>query len=269
MRKLLLLVVLCILAACATSPTGRKQLMLISPEQAISASREAYVQTMLPLEKKGKVDSNPVVSKRVKNITGKIITQTIQQFPHTKDWQWSIKVIDDPKTVNAWCMAGGKMAIYTGLLEKVKPTDDELAQVLGHEISHAVANHSAERMSVALASQLGLMAVAVAAKDSDYVKPALTGTALAAAVAIQLPNSRTSEAEADEIGMKLAALAGYDPRAAATLWKKMGEVGGSSPPEFLSTHPNPANRQETLRRMAPSMMPYYKEVKKRPIYRLD
>ncbi len=269
MRKLLVGLILILLAACATSPTGRKQFMLVSPEQAISASREAYVQTLLPLEKDGKIDADPVTSNRVKNITGKIIAQTIELYPGTRDWQWSVKVIDDPEMVNAWCMAGGKMAVYTGLLEKIKPTDDELAQVMGHEISHAIANHSAERMSIALASQLGLMAVAVAAHDSDYAGAALTGTALAAAVAIQLPNSRTSEAEADEIGIELAARAGFNPHAAATLWQKMGKEGGSGPPQFLSTHPNPDNRQETLRQLAPQMMPYYKEVKKRPVYKLD
>ncbi len=269
MRKPLVLLLLVILTACTTSPTGRSQFMLVSPEQAISASTEAYLQTLGPLEKDGKIDSNPVTSKRVKHITGKIIAQALELFPKTRDWQWSVKVIDDPEMVNAWCMAGGKMAVYTGLLEKVKPTDDELAQVMAHEISHAIANHSAERMSVAMASQLGLMAVAITTQDSDYAGAALTGTALAAVVAIQLPNSRTSEAEADQIGIELAARAGYDPRAAATLWKKMGEVGGASPPQFLSTHPSPKNRQATLRGMAPQMMPYYREAKERPVYRLN
>ncbi len=269
MRKLLFLLVLCFVAACATSPTGRKQFMMVAPEQAISASKEAYVETLKPLAKEGKIDSDPRTSQRVKDITGKIIYQTIEIFPHTKDWQWSVKVIDDPETVNAWCMAGGKMAVYTGLLNKVEPSDDELAQVMAHEISHAVANHSAGRMSIALASQMGLMAVAVAASDSDYAGVALTGASLAAVTAIKLPNSRTSESEADQIGIELAARAGYDPRAAATLWQKMGEVGGSSTPEFLSTHPSPTNRQTTLQALAPQMMPYYLEVKDRPIYILD
>ncbi len=269
MRKLLFLFVLVILTACATSPTGRKQFMMVSPEQAISASKDAYVQTLTPLAKEGKIDSNPATSRRVKYITGKIIAQTIELFPHTRNWQWSVKVVDDPDTVNAWCMAGGKMAVYTGLLEKVNPTDDELAQVMAHEISHAVANHSAERMSVALASQMGLIAVAVAAGDNDYAGAALTGASLAAVMAIQLPNSRTSEAEADQIGIELAARAGYDPRTAATLWQKMGEVGGSSPPEFFSTHPSPGNRQAALQAMAPQMMPYYREIKNRPVYRLE
>jgi len=242
--------------------------MLVSPDQAISASKEAYVQTLKPLSDKGKIDSDPVVTKRVKRITGRIIAQAIQQFPHTRHWEWSVKVIDDPEMVNAWCMAGGKMAIYTGLINKVKPSDDELAQVMGHEIAHALANHTAEKMSVAMASQLGLAAVAVAVKDENYGGAALAGSALAASMAIQLPNSRVAEKEADLMGIKLAAKAGYNPNAAATLWQKMAKAGGSTPPEFFSTHPSPGNRQETLRQLAPQMMPYYQKKGPRPSFPL-
>lgn len=256
------------LTACTTSPTGRSQLMLVSSEQAISASREAYVQTLLPLQKEGKIDSNPATSRRVRDITGRIIAQAVILFPASRDWEWSVKVIDDPETVNAWCMAGGKMAVYTGLLEKVQPTDDELAQVMGHEISHALANHTAEKMSVALATQMGMMGVAMAAGDSEYAGVALSGSALAAAVAITLPNSRSAESEADIMGIELAARAGYNPLAAATLWEKMAKVGGSSPPQFLSTHPSPDNRQENLRTLAEKMMPYYQRQGSRPVYPL-
>ena len=266
MKKLILILCFFVVTACATSPTGRNQLMLISPEQAISASSEAYVQTLLPHAKEGKLDSNPAVARRVRTITGKIIAQAIDQYPQTRDWEWSVKVIDAPETVNAWCMAGGKMAIYTGLLEKVKPTDDELAQVMAHEVSHALANHTAEKMSMAMASQLGLMGVAVAVGDSDYAGLALTGSALAAALAISLPNSRSAEVEADVMGIELAARAGYDPRSAATLWEKMAKVGGSSPPEFLSTHPAPQNRQQALAYLADQMMPYYLARGERPVY---
>ncbi|MCU7837443.1 MAG: M48 family metallopeptidase [gamma proteobacterium symbiont of Taylorina sp.] len=257
-----------LITACSTSPTGRNQLMLVSPEQAISASKEAYIQTLKPLDDKGKVDNDAKVTKRVKLITGRLIAQAIEQYPHTRNWEWSVKVIDDPKIVNAWCMAGGKMAIYTGLLNKVKPTDDELAQVMGHEISHALANHTAEKMSVSMASQIGMVTLAVLVNDSRHRGLALTGAALAATMAIQLPNSRTAEIEADRMGIELAAKAGYDPHAAATLWKKMAKAGGSNPPEFLSTHPSPGNRQKTLHDLASQMMPYYKEKKQHPIYQL-
>ena len=268
MTRLVIILIFVSITACTTSPTGRSQLMLVSPEQAIVASKQAYTQTLKPLDDKGKIDNNPAVTKRVKLITGRLISQAIEKFPHTRSWDWSVKVIDDPEMVNAWCMAGGKMAIYTGLLNKVKPTDDELAQVMGHEIAHALANHTAEKMSVAMASQLGMAAIAVAANDSKYGGAALTGAALAATYAMQMPNSRTAEREADQMGIELAAKAGYNPHAAATLWEKMARVGGSTPPEFLSTHPSPGNRQATLRQLAPKMMPYYQNRKGRPVYPL-
>ena len=261
----LALLVTFLVSACATSPTGRSQLMLVSEKQAIVASRQQYLQAMGKLKSEGKLVSDPRIIKRVDTITGRLISQAILMRPDTRAWEWSVQVIDEPKTVNAWCMAGGRMAIYTGLIQKVDPTDDELAQVMGHEISHALANHTAERMSVAMVSQLGAMAVGIAS-DSAAGMAAAQG---AAALAITLPNSRASETEADRIGIELAAKAGYDPRAAATLWQKMAKAGGGSgPPQFLSTHPAPGNRQATLAALAPQMMPYYEQPGTRPIYQL-
>ena len=170
-------------------------------------------------------------------------------------------MIDDPEVVNAWCMAGGKMAIYTGLLQKIKPTDDELAQVMAHEISHALANHTAERMSVAMATSLGVLAVGAATDNNRGA--AMAGAAVAAKLAIELPNSRTSEAEADRMGIELAAKSGYDPHAAVTLWQKMNKLGEGRMPEFLSTHPAPENRENTLKALIPQMMPYYEQGKSR------
>lgn len=269
MKKLLILLILLTFSACATSPTGRSQLMLVSPDQAISSSKQAYVQTLRPLEQKGKVDSNPQTSKRIRHITGRIIAQAIQLFPHTRGWEWSVKVIDDPEMVNAWCMAGGKMAIYTGLINKLQATDDEIAQVMGHEISHALANHTAEKMSMAMATQLGLTGVAAVATNNQYKGLIMNGSALAAATAITLPNSRTAETEADQIGIELAARAGYDPRAAVTLWQKMARVGGGGPPQFLSTHPSPGNRQQRLGILAKQVMGYYLDRSIRPVYPLQ
>jgi predicted Zn-dependent protease len=250
--------------ACATNVAGRRQLMLVSESSAIAQSKQAYVQTMSKLQSEGKLVTDPKLVKRVNTITGRLIAQAIEYRPETKGWEWSVQVIDDPKTVNAWCMAGGRMAIYTGLLQKVDPTDDELAQVMGHEISHALLNHTAERMSVAMASQLGAIAVGIAA-DSAL---AAAGASGAAALAVTLPNSRQSESEADKVGMEIAAKAGYDPNAAASLWKKMEKAGGSGPPQFLSTHPSPANRQQTLAALAPTMMAYYRAPGPRPVYQL-
>lgn len=249
-----------LLASCATSPTGRSQLMLVSEDQAIAYSSQAYTDTVANLRKEGKLVTDQAVTQRVQTITDRLVKQAVIMRPATGKWEWEVKVIDDPEQVNAWCMAGGKMAVYTGLLEKLQPTDDELAQVMGHEISHALANHTAEQMSVAMATSLGLGVISAA---SDKPEQAAGLGALAATLAIQLPNSRTAETEADRIGIELAAKAGYDPRAAVTLWQKMQKVGGNTPPEFLSTHPSPGNRQETLRKLAEKMMPYYEEAKAR------
>ncbi len=252
-----------LVAACATSPTGRKQLMLVSEETAISSSRQAYAQEMGKYQKEGKLVTDPRSLKRVSVITERLVAQAVKMRPDSAKWQWSVQVIDDPKTVNAWCMAGGRMALYTGLIMKVDPTDDELAQVMGHEIAHALANHTAERMSTAMAANAGILAAGIL---SDNPGQAMAMTAAAATVAIKLPNSRTAENEADQIGIELAARAGYDPRAAVTLWQKMGKVGGSSPPEFLSTHPSDATRQQRLSALAPKMMPYYQAGGARPTY---
>lgn len=258
------------LCSCQTNPvTGRQQLMLVSEDTAITESKQAYAAMLQPLEKKGQIDNNPAVSARVRTITGKLIAQAIKYRPETESWEWSVKVIDDPKTVNAWCMAGGRMAIYTGLIDQLKATDDELAQVMGHEISHALAKHTAERMSRAMAMQLGLGVLAATQQSSRYGDLTLSGAQMAAVVALELPNSREAETEADRIGIELAAKAGYDPKAAISLWDKMAKVGGgSSSFDFLSTHPAPQKRMETLAALVPQMMPYYLDKAPRPVYQI-
>ena len=248
------------LTACAVSPTGRRQLALVSEDSAIAASDEAYAMQIGELRKEGKiVPESSRVTQRVEGITERLVAQATLKRPETADWDWSMEVIDDPDVVNAWCMAGGRMAVYTGLIQKLDPTDDELAQVLAHEISHALANHTAERMSVALATNVG---VALAGVLSDDAQKTMSQAALAAALAIQLPNSRAAESEADEIGIEIAAKAGYNPNAAISLWEKMGKVEGGGPPQFLSTHPSPANRQERLAELAPQMMAYYEQARR-------
>jgi len=264
LRKPLLAAALLLLAAaCATSPTGRTQLMLVSEETAIKSSRQAYAQEMGKYQREGKLVTDPRVIERMRVITERLVAQAVKERPDSAQWQWSLQVIDEPKVVNAWCMAGGRMAIYTGLIIKVDPTDDELAQVMGHEIAHALANHTAERMSTAMAANAGIIAVGVL---SDNPGQAMAMAAAAATVAIKLPNSRASENEADQIGLKLAAKAGYDPRAASTLWQKMAKTGGGAPPEFLSTHPSDATRQQRLGALAPKMMPYYQPQGAHPRY---
>ena len=264
-RYIFFVLIALLTVSCATSPTGRPQLMIVSEDVAIAASKQAYTEMLEPYEKQGKIDTDPALKGRVYKITGHLIAQAIKIRPETKNWGWSIKIINDPETVNAWAMAGGKMALYTGLVEKLEATDDELAQVLGHEIAHALAKHSAEKMSVYMASSIGVAAVGVA---TDYKGLALTGAVLAAALAVQKPNSRTAESEADQIGIELAAKAGYDPRASITLWQKMANVGGNRPPEFFSTHPSPEKREKKLAALVPKMMPYYQQKGERPFYKL-
>ena len=251
MKKVLLALLACSLfAGCTTSPTGRSQLMLISPESAIVESKKAYISTVSELGKEDKLVDDPKMADKVATITGRLVTVAIEKFPNTANWEWSVAIVDDPETVNAWCMAGGRMAVYTGLFEKLKLTDAEFAQIMGHEISHALANHTAERMSRAMATSVGILAIGIA---SDKPAATMAGGALAAKVALELPNSRTAESEADAIGMELAVRAGYAPEAAVTLWQKMGSLGGSAPPAFLSTHPAPGNREAALSAMIPEM----------------
>ncbi|MEM6485757.1 MAG: M48 family metallopeptidase [Pseudomonadota bacterium] len=239
-----------VLSACATSPTGRTQLMLISPESAIVESKKAYLSTVGQLDQENKLVDDPRMADRVATITGRLVTEAIALYPETKDWEWSVAIINDDQTVNAWCMAGGRMAAYTGLFEQLKLTDAEFAAIMGHEISHAVAHHTAERMSRAIAINVGVVAAAVA---TDSNAAALAGTALAAKFALELPNSRTAESEADRIGIELSSRAGYDPEAAVTLWQKMGALSEQRPPEFMSTHPSPDNRQAALQKLVPEM----------------
>jgi len=251
-------IILTLVSACATNIAGRKQFMLVSESSAIESSKQAYINTLEPFKKDGKLDNNPAMVKRVNRITAKLIKQAKIIRPDTNNWQWSVKIIDDPKTINAWCMAGGKMAIYTGLINQLKATDDEIAQVMGHEISHALANHTAERMSVAMASDLAVSLYKTSIGDSSGTTSLATA---AAQVALKLPNSRISESEADMIGIELAAKAGFNPNAAVTLWQKMAKAGGESSLEFLSTHPSPKNREQALKNMIPKMMPYYQSAK--------
>ena len=258
-----------LLTACQSAPvTGRSQLLIVPEETAIASSQTAYMQMLAPLQKQGKLDNDPAVTKRIVAITERLVPHAIKYRPETAEWQWSVKVIDDPKTVNAWCMAGGRMAFYTGLIVALKPTDDEIAQVMGHEIAHALAKHQAEKMSQTMAKQVGLNVVGILA-GPQYSGLARQAANSAAQVALTLPNSREAESEADRIGIELAARAGYDPQAAVTLWQKMAQVsGGAGKGDFLSTHPAPEKRQAALAALVPQMLPYFEDRSPRPLFRL-
>lgn len=253
-----------LLAACAANPiTGRSQLLLVSEEQAIGSSAAAYAGMIGDLEKKKQIESGTARAAKVKQIVDRLVVEAVKLRPDAAGWKWEVKVIDDPKTVNAFAMAGGKTAIYTGMWEKLEASDDEIAQVMGHEIGHAIASHTRERMSVALATRVATSAAAIAVSgDSQHSEHVLTGLELASVVAITLPNSREAETEADAIGIELAARAGYDPRAAVTLWEKMAKLGGGTP-EFLSTHPAPERRKERLQELGAKLEPVYQAARVR------
>ncbi len=255
-RTLVVTILLAVgLVACQANPvSGRKQLVLVSEQQAQSSSAQAYAQTLSEAQKKGKLSTNAALNSRVKRITDRLIVQAGNMYPPSRDWKWSVAVIDEP-TLNAWCMPGGKMAIYTGIIDKLKLSDDEIAQIMGHEISHALLGHGRERMSRAMAMEGGMMLGSiVAGRDLSVLAPV-------ADIALTLPNSREGETEADRYGIELAARAGYAPPAAVRLWEKMSQASGNGPPQFLSTHPSPSNRMQTLDALVPQMMPIYQKAR--------
>jgi predicted Zn-dependent protease len=265
MRKVMSLMAAVLVAGCQSVDTtqpgvvgvDRDQRMLVSAEEMQAGAVKAYAQMMGEAQKKGALDRNPAQVQRIKAITQRLVPQTAAFRPDAGKWPWEVHVVS-VNEVNAWCMPGGKMAIYTGLIEKLNATDDELAAVMGHEISHALREHSRERASREVGTQ---MAVGIAGALFGIGELGQSLGNMVADVTLNRPNSRTQEVEADRIGVELAARAGYDPRAAITLWEKMQKQGGSQPPQFLSTHPSHENRINDLRAYAERVMPLYQAAK--------
>lgn len=255
---------LALLSGCATNPiTGRDQFMMVSEEYAIRGSASAYTSMMGNLEKKKKIERGTPRALRVKEITDRLVAQAVRFRPDAASWNWQVEVINEPKVVNAFCMAGGKMAIYTGFWERLKATDDEIAAVMGHEIGHALASHTREKMSVGLGTMIGTIALAALSSrgESDRFGRHADNLSMAAALAVTLPNSRGAETEADQIGIELTARAGFDPRAAVTLWEKMTKLEKFGMPEFLSTHPASDHRIQSLSALVPRVEPLYQRAK--------
>jgi predicted Zn-dependent protease len=237
----------------------RKQHMLVSEEQVEQGAEVAYKQELDKARQKGALNSDQQQYKRVQAISQRLIPPTSAFRPDAGQWKWEVNV-QDSKDVNAYCMPGGKIMVYTGLIEQLHATDAELAAVIGHEIAHALREHSRERLSRAYAEQLALAGIAVATGAGD------TTMALASqisAVTFQLPHSREQEAEADRIGLELMARAGYDPNAAVSLWQKMGKASGGGPPEFLSTHPSGESRIKDLQASIPRVQALYQQASDR------
>jgi len=249
------------LAACSTVQTTsagtvgveRKQQMLVSSEQINEAAEQAYAQELAKARDAGTLNTNARQVERVRGIARRLIPQTRVFRDDAPAWHWDVNV-QSTKELNAYCMPGGKIMVYTGLIEQLDLSDDELAAVVGHEIAHALREHSRERASRAYAQQLALAGAAAVAG----VGPGTLDLAnMVATVTFQLPHSREQEAEADRIGLELMARAAYDPHAAVEVWRKMEKAGSGGTLEFLSTHPSGKSRIADLEALLPRVQPLY------------
>lgn len=266
-RTLGLLLAAALLVGCQTVQTTesgqvgvkRSQLMGVSAEEVNQASAQSYRKMLQDAEKKNQLNRDTAMVARVRGIAQRLIPQTVHFRSDAVKWGWETNVFQSPE-VNAFCMAGGKMGVYSGLIERLQITDDELAAVMGHEIAHALREHVREQVSAQQAAKLPGMVLAIVTGNQALAD---LGD-MVSSVTLTLPKSREAEREADVIGVELAARAGYDPRAAISLWQKMNRLGGGRPPEFLSTHPNPESREQDLAAMADVVMPLYEAARARP-----
>ena len=267
-RAAVMMLALALVACSSTTERGtvgvqRSQLLLVSSAKLDQAATAQYRQVLQEESPKGNVNRDPQQAERVRAIAKRLVPQTTVFRKDAPSWKWEVNVITSPE-VNAWCMPGGKIAVYTGIIEELQITDDELAAVMGHEIAHALREHGRERASQKLATGVGASLIGAAA---DIIMPGTGGisTGLAGVVGqvtYELPYSRLHETEADLMGVELAARAGYDPRAAVTLWEKMAKLSsGGAPPKLLSTHPSHEDRIKDLTESSQKVMPLYEQAR--------
>ena len=264
----LLLALSSLLNGCATTTNSgavgveRKQFMMLSEKQVESMSLQSYNQTIKTANDKKTLNTDSVLVERIRGISNRLIAQTNVFRPDAKNWKWEVNVEKNDQ-VNAYCMPGGKIMVYSGLVDKLKATDDELAAVIGHEISHALREHGRERMSLAYAEKggLALLAAVLGSTKNTQTGAALGAATLGTQLFFALPNSRTQETEADRMGLELSARAGFNPNAAISLWTKMAQSGGKKPAEFLSDHPSDKTRIDDLSNLIPTVMPLYEQAK--------
>lgn len=240
-----------VVAGCQNVPvTGRKQLQMVSEQQEMRMGLTSFKEIL----EKEKLSHDPVVNERVQRVGARIAAATGRS-----DYAWEFKVIDNDKVQNAFCLPGGKVAVYTGLLPIVQD-DAGLAAVIGHEVAHAIARHGGERLSQEMLVAGLTVATVVATSDSKNRNLYAGLLGAGAAVGFLLPYSRLHESEADRMGLIYMAKAGYDPRAALGLWQRMAEAGKgkAKPPEFLSTHPTDETRIREIQRWLPEALNYYR-----------
>ena len=265
-KKVMLCAALVGLTACETVQTTqggvvgvqRQQRMLVSSAEINQAAQAEYSQLMAAEQQKGALNRNPAQTARVRAIANRLIAQTPVFRLDARQWAWEVNVITSNE-VNAWCMPGGKIAVYSGLIEQLRVSDDELAAVMGHEMAHALREHARERASEQAVAGLGIsiLSAAIGAGSAGQ-----QGMQYAYMGLLGLPNSRAHETEADRIGIELAARAGYNPHAAITLWQKMEQVGNGEPPKFLSTHPPREDRLRDLTDYAQRVDPLYEQARR-------
>ncbi len=250
-------------AACSTVPiTGRSQFNIIPDDTMLSMSLQQYDQFL----QQSRLSADSGNTAMVKNV-GRRIADAVERYMAQNNmtaelgsYQWEFNLVQDDQ-INAWCMPGGKVVVYTGILP-ITQDETGLAVVMGHEIAHAVAEHGNERMSQQLALQMGGQALSTALSTQPAQTQQLWMSVFGAGAqyGFLLPYGRVQETEADELGLIFMAMAGYDPRAAVGFWQRMAaQKGGASPPEFLSTHPSDESRIQKIQELIPQVMPYYRQ----------
>lgn len=243
-----------LLISCSTSPTGRSRLLMVDEASMIPMAAQSFTD----MKEKEMVSKNAAVNQYAQCVVQPLIREAQQRYGlPTTGWE---VVVFDSETVNAFAMPGGKVGIYTGLMDLAE-TPDQLAAVMGHELAHVIAKHSAERLSTAQLTALGVTAAGVALSHNDNQRAIMAAVGIGAQVGIMLPFSRVHETEADQMGQELMARAGFDPSQAIRLWELMGKSGGSRPPELLSTHPDPDNRARRLQQLLSTTQPVYQQAK--------
>lgn len=249
------------LVGCSSTTGGgaigvdRQQLLLVSSEQVLQMSAQSYAQNVQEARKRGLLDTNAAQLSRLKNIANRLVGQVGVYRPDAAKWQWEVHTIKS-KELNAFVMPGGKIMFYTGIIDRLNLTDDEIAAIMGHEISHALREHSRERLSREYATQTG---IGVAASVFGLTQGQAQLANMAGDFGLSRPHSRTQESEADQIGLELMARAGYNPQAAISLWQKMQRASQGEPPQFLSTHPSSNNRIAQLQALMPKVTPLYQK----------
>ncbi|UAW99210.1 M48 family metallopeptidase [Halopseudomonas nanhaiensis] len=225
----------------------------LSSSQVDAMAAESYEKILAEAKAQKVLNTKPALVKRVRKIANDLIP-TVEAFrPDARDWNWEVNIITDDQ-LNASCMPGGKILFFTGIIERLELTDAEIAQIMGHEIAHALREHGREAISRAYTTQMGTQVVGAL---FGLGQASMQAADMAVQYGLMLPNSRSNESEADLIGLELAARAGYDPNAAVSLWQKMAAASQGNPPAFLSTHPSPGGRIENLKQAIPRVQPLY------------